>query len=321
MKKRHAVLFIITMAIMAGGSQCGYDVTASVRPLFKDIPRDSNQIHYLSKNYTRKEFRDLKKRELDELKKHLYEKYKITFKTRSTKYFNIAYRCSESRMNHLQHYLVKFFNQVYPRYFIYEPTHAINMVYFAGKNEFRRYTRSGAYGYYSAWNKTLTTYAYSGHGTLWHELIHAFVDQNCSGHPQQWFNEGFASFYEMAFLRNGRVVEGYTNWRMPYLKTSIREGNFSHLKEMMKEMQMKEEYGYAKARFLFCYLWIHGKMKAFVRSYLYELCPRYRGSILGKKAIKKMEELLGKDIDTIHREYLALARKVKKNQKLFRKKA
>jgi len=322
MKSRHVVFASLALTMLFSFMTPAHHMAASAssnRRLFKNIPRDSRHVHYLAKKFTRSKFRKLKADERLKLQKHLQKKYNLTFKTRSTKYFNIAYRCPEARMNHLQRYLVKFFQQVYPRYFIYEPTHVINVIYFANKQSYTKHTKSGAYGYYTSWTKTLTTYAYSGHGTLWHELIHAFVDQNCQSNPQQWFNEGFASFYEMAFLHNGRVSEGYTNWRMPYLKASIQKGSFSHLRDMMKESWMKEDYGYAKARFLFCYLWVNGKMETFVKAYLYDLCPNYRGPRLGKMAIKKMEELTGKNIHTINKEYLAMARKAKKNQKLYRK--
>ncbi|MCP4138137.1 MAG: hypothetical protein GY754_44655 [bacterium] len=290
------------------------------RRLFKDIPRDGKTVHYLGDEYSRKDYKKLKKKELAEFKEDLKDQYGLTFKTRNTKYFNIAYRCSNQGMNHRQNYLTRFFEQVYPRYFRYEPKHPFRVVYFKSKITFRQHTGSPAYGYFNSGSHTLTTYyTYSGHGTLWHEMIHAFVDENIDGNTQQWFSEGFASFYEMAFLYKNKVVEGYTNWRMPILQRAIREGRFVPLKEFMLPQFMSIDFGYAEGRFLFCYLWVHGKMKPFVNSYLYELCPKYSGVKLGRKSIEKIEELMGKNIDQINKEVLAMAKRVGKNQKLVRR--
>ncbi|GMT49698.1 MAG: hypothetical protein IEMM0008_1237 [bacterium] len=231
----------------------------------------------MGKLYHLKTFQKIKSKELSILRKNLKKKYHLKFKIRHSKYFNIAYTCSDKQMNHLQHYLEQFFSQIYPKYFIYEPTAPWNVVYFNTKRQFVQKARSNAYGYYSSSDKTFYTYSRSGHGTLWHEMIHAFMDSNLSVEPHEWFNEGLTSFYEMAFLINGRVSEGYTNWRMPFLQEAIRNNKFTPLKKFLKDKEMQEDFGYAEARFFFCYLWVHNKVVPFVRGYLYRLAQNIKG--------------------------------------------
>ena len=61
-------------------------------------------------------------------------------------------------------------------------------------------------------------------------------------------------------------------------------------------------------------------MIPFVQSYVYELSPNYSGKELGQKTIQKLEELTGKSIDQIESEYITLALKHKKYEKLNQKK-
>lgn len=61
-------------------------------------------------------------------------------------------------------------------------------------------------------------------------------------------------------------------------------------------------------------------MIPFVQSYIYELSPKYQDKALGEKAIQKIEELTGKTIDQIELEYISLALKTKKYERLIQKK-
>ncbi|WP_299465750.1 hypothetical protein [uncultured Microscilla sp.] len=264
----------------------------------------SGQFFYLTKNYTKAALDQVKKKELDSWHKEISQEFGLTFKTKYTqKYFNIAYRCSQEQVDFLLYNLKMFFEPTYPKYFRYEPSYPFKIVYFGTKKEYSRYTGSEAYGFYLPKTKTLYTYANSGEGTLWHELVHAFVDANTHHQVQQWFSEGFASFYEMAAVYGNKFHEGYTNWRHPTLKKKIRKKEFLPLTDFMQEKYMSEGHGYAKARFLFCYLWIHHKMPDFVNAYLYELAPKYKGKELGKQAIKTLEKMLGKDLTAIEQDY------------------
>ena len=261
------------------------------------------------------------KQEIDamaEFKASVEDKFKTRFKVISTKGFYIAYICSKRSINWLKMYLDEFYRQVYPKYFVKEVEKPWKIVYFANKKQFRAKTGSDAYGYYSPRDRTLYTYCNSGHGTLWHEMMHGFMDSNTDRDIHQWFSEGLASFYEMAFLVRGKVSEGWTNWRMPALKEAIKRGQFTHLKEFMMDEEMKESFGYAEARFLFCYLWMKNIIVPFVKGYVYELLPKYSGKKLGKETIKLLEGLAGKSIDKINEEYLYYAKRLKRDQKLMR---
>lgn len=264
----------------------------------------TGQFFYLTKNYSQAELDRVKKKELDRWNKDISEEFGLTFKTKyAHKYFNIAYRCSEEELNFLMYTVKIFFEPTYPKYFKYEPPYPFKIVYFSNKQEYSRYTGSEAYGYYLPKTKTLYTYGGSGEGTLWHELIHAFVDANIDHPVQQWFSEGFASFYEMSAVYGNKFHEGYTNWRHPTLKKKLKKQEFLPLGDFMQEKYMSEGYGYAKARFLFCYLWMYGKMPEFIQTYLYTLAPKYQGKELGKQAIQTMEKMLGKDIVSIEKDY------------------
>ena len=314
-------IILAVMVLFAVGCCSGEKLQNSYmkgRNLYKDLPKDGRFVHYLGQKYKKQDYRKLKQIEIAEFKSYLKRKYNAPFKFRTTKYFNIAYRCSEKRMNHLQHYLLAFFREIYPRFFRYEPLHVCKVIYFENWNAYRRYTGSYAYGFYSPSEITITTHAYSGYGTLWHELIHVFVHENMKQDPQQWFNEGFASFYEFANLFGGRVVDGYTNWRMPYLKRAIRSKRLMHLKDFMKEKWMSGSYGYSAARFLFCYLYMNNVMGDFVKAYIFDLSPRYSGKKLGEMAIKKMESLTGKSINVMHKEYVKLALRLRMNKRLVK---
>lgn len=254
--------------------------------------------------------------ELAAFQSDLERSFRLLFKTRTTEHFAIAYRIDEKKMDNLQHYLESFFNQIYARYFKRELAQNIKIVYFETRSGFSRLTGSNAYGFYRREEKTIFTYGRSGHGTLWHELIHAFLDQNQSCHPEQWFEEGLASFYEMALLVKGQVSEGYTNWRLPALQKAIRVGRVTPLKDFLRQARIEEDFGLAQARFLFCYLWVHQQIVPFVQAYLVDVCPDFQGIERAERVIRLLEDLLGKDLDTINEEFLALARRVKMNQKL-----
>lgn len=78
------------------------------------------------------------------------------------------------------------------------------------------------------------------------------------------------------------------------------------------------DFGYAHARFFFCYLWMKNRLVPFVRGYLYDLLPQHHGEALGQAAIRLAERLLGSNIDKINADYLALVRRTGTNQKLWR---
>lgn len=298
------------------------------KQLLRETKVEEGKIFYLNKIISTEEYEKNKKEELKIYKDDLKSLYKLEFNTHYTKHYNIAHRCNSNQVSKMDSYLKVFFDDIYSRYFIYEPRFTLRIIFFKTKAEFIKVMGYNTYGvyfpesdeFYTATERTLYTYCGSGDGTLWHEMVHSFVDLNTDYDVQQWFNEGFASFYEMGSIQKGKFIEGYTNWRHPELQRIIREKKLTPLKKFLLSEDMREDYGYAAARFLFCYLWMENKMIPFVQSYVYELSPNYSGKELGQKTIQKLEELTGKSIDQIESEYITLALKHKKYEKLNQKK-
>jgi len=285
------------------------------RPL-ADVPPDGETVDYLGRVYSADDYATVKAAELDAFGAGLHLELDRAFETRGSKYFAIAYRVDEAKMRELERLLDAFYAQVYPRYFDCELGEVIHVIYYDTRAEFVRLTDSDAYGFYVRDSKTISTYGRSGHGTLWHELMHAFLDQNLACTPPEWLDEGLASFYEMAFLKDGQVVEGFTNWRLPYLKEAIRKGELEPLARFLADDEIRSTGGLALARFLFLYLWVHDALVPFVRTWVTEICPIGNSVERNDRAVQTLEELLGMDLATIEQNMKSLARKVKVNQKL-----
>lgn len=182
-----------------------------------------------------------------------------------------------------QRYGDAFVRDVVPRYFDAPLTQAQRIAVFENKRAFVRHTQMDAFGFYAYDDRTIYTYARSGYGTLWHELMHAAVHQNAKCTPPDWFNEGLASFYEMAVLRDGHVVGGFTNWRHPILKAAIERGKVTPLATLMRKTELSAA-DLALARFVFVYLWLHGELESFARAYLRDCptVPLWRGEPLAR---------------------------------------
>lgn len=190
---RRIRLLAAGVLVLAGA--WGGAATVPVRTPAGEIFKNRSGIWYLGSVRTAADFRQRKQAEALVLKQELESLCKLPFRVITTRYFNLAYRCPENEIRFLAHYLERFFHDIYPRYFRYEPRAPFRVVYFRTQREFYEMTGSDAYGFYRSDQRTLYTWARSGHGTLWHEMIHAFVHDNTEAEPQQWFNEGLASFF------------------------------------------------------------------------------------------------------------------------------
>ena len=327
---RFLFLFILLFIFVCSSIQAESkrkDALHNRKNLLSKVQSENGKIFYLDKSISIAEYEEKKKKELVIFKEDLKAMYKIEFKVRYTKYYNIAYLCSEKEMDVVENKLKIFFDDTYSKYFIYEPRFTLRIIFFKNKEQFSKKMGYDSYGvyfpespdYFTNTERTLYTYYNPGPGTLWHEMVHSFVDLNTESDVQQWFNEGFASFYEMGSTYNGKFIEGYTNWRLPELQDIIRNKKMKPLKKFLMSSDMNEDYGYSAARFLFVYLWVENKIVPFVKSYIYELSPNYQGKELGQKTIEKLEELTGKSIEQIEEDYKALALKTKTYQKLNQK--
>lgn len=314
-------LSLVFLLIPSGCSSVKTEEKKTERVLWKSVSSSD----YHGRSLSSADFAAEKKKELKQFKSDLESVYPVTFKYRHTKYFNIAYRCSDKDADRIERNLKIFFRDVYPMYYIYEPKFTMRIVYFKSKKEFIKHTDYDSYGFYlgvkdseNSTNRTLYTYWNSGPGTLWHEMIHAFTDANTDYKVNPWFNEGMASFYEHGSTVGESFTEGYANWRLPALHETIRSGKLPTLRTFFQKGLVDREYGYPYMRFLFCYLWINDQMIPFVKTYIYELLPAYKGKELSEKSIETMEKLLGKNISEIEKDMSELALKLKKNEKLVK---
>ncbi|MEQ9366600.1 MAG: hypothetical protein RIF32_20335 [Leptospirales bacterium] len=149
----------------------------------------------------------------------------------------------------------------------------------------------------------------------------------------------------MSFLIDGRVSEGYSNWRLPRMQADLRADRIAPLRVALARPRFRMldrditpeesrdraagEYGYAEARFLFCYLWTRGLLETYVRDVMYDVRPRVlreagddrRNQVeLGPALIQRLEEVTGDSIEEIDAEIRALALRLKKNEKLSQSK-
>jgi len=142
--------------------------------------------------------------------------------------------------------------------------------YRKGAKKFFNDEPSTPYGYYSPEDDALVMNIGPGAGTLSHELVHPYMEANFPNVPS-WFNEGLASLYEQPRERNGHMW-GTTNWRLPNLKTQIKDKSLPTLATMLKTTRdgfYEASYdSYAMARFLCQYLQDHGKLRDFYTKFL-----------------------------------------------------
>lgn len=246
----------------------------------------------------------------------LRTQFQLDFRVRKYEGFFLAFQRESAYVKRMAYYIKEFNRQVYGRYFLRPLRLPVTVVYFKNSATFRKKTKSNAYGFYLPLENTLYTYEGSGHGTVWHEIMHAYIDQNSKVYLPQWFNEGLAAFYEMAFLRKGKVTEGYTNWRHPSMRRAISRKSISHINKALRQGAFDDGFGYAEARFLFVYLYKHKQLVTFVREYI-KLVEA--GKPYGPSAIELLIQLRKKKINQINREYLQLAMQLKKNQKVWPK--
>jgi hypothetical protein len=147
------------------------------------------------------------------------------------------------------------------------------------------------YGYYSPSSSALIMNA-SGLGTLSHELVHPYMEENFA-HVPAWFNEGLASLFERPSERHGHLI-GLPNWRLPELKREIRADKLPTLSKLLHttsdEFYAASWDAYAQARYLVYYLQEHGMLHDFYTKFLADAKD---GS--GQAAL---EALLGEDLAT-----------------------
>lgn len=280
---------------------------------FTIFPKDST-IKYLGEEFSENEYKELKTEELNKFKKDIKNlSCSIKFEYHNSKYFSIAYHSKKKQMLEILNYMEIFYKNIYPKFFDTDPNFSFRIVIFKSQEEFQKCTKSpeGLYGFYypysnSPQSNTFYTFSDSGYGTYWHEIMHGFIDANTDIKPPDWFNEGLASFYEKTPYMNGKINEGYTNWRHPILKNSIKEKSFIPLKELISKYKDRSEIALSESRFLFLYIWKKKSIEVFAKKYLEEILPNYKDDVLTVKTIELLEMVTGLSIEKIEQEMQSL---------------
>jgi len=147
------------------------------------------------------------------------------------------------------------------------------------------------YGYYSTEDDALVMNIGPGAGTLSHELVHPYMEENFPNVPS-WFNEGLASLYEQPREKDGHMW-GTTNWRLPGLVRMINNKTIPSVAKLLETTRdgfYDAPYdSYAYARFLCQYLQDTGKLRDFYKKFLADTKDR-----TGKTALAAT---VGMDLD------------------------
>lgn len=126
------------------------------------------------------------------------------------------------------------------------------------------------YGYFTPEHQALVMNIATGGGTLVHELVHPFIDNDFPRCPS-WLNEGLASLFEQCSDRDGHIW-GLTNWRLAGLQSTIEAGQLPSFPELLSTTRTEfydHDPGshYAQARYLCMYLQEQGALAAFYRDF------------------------------------------------------
>ncbi len=163
-------------------------------------------------------------------------------------------------------------------YFSRNPRHIVTVWLFKNKHSYLKHNKKffneadpgTPFGYYSSRHRALVMNIATGGGTLVHEMVHAFMENNFSRCPA-WFNEGLASLYEQCGTRKGKIW-GLTNWRLSGLKQAIQKNRVPSFKQLIRTSShafYQEDPGtnYAQARYLCYYLQEKGLLRKYYRAF------------------------------------------------------
>ena len=127
-------------------------------------------------------------------------------------------------------------------------------------------------GYYMKDKDALVLDITTGIGTIIHEMVHAFMDNNFPDAPV-WFEEGLASLYEGTIV-DEKGLRGDLNWRLPWLKENLRADKLGSFKAL-SDANVSEFYddnrvaiNYAQSRYFFYYLQDKGLLLEFYKTAL-----------------------------------------------------
>ena len=137
----------------------------------------------------------------------------------------------------------------------------------------------------------------SGVGTLYHEIIHRFVELNYNK-PPVWFNEGLATFFgEQTRCVSDKLTLGCANpWREQVLRGMIENGqkiDIKYLASLSESKFYEHRENYHPTRALFYWIYDSGKLQEYLKNV--------------KKdgyGLEVLEKTVGKSCDQINSELL-----------------
>jgi len=159
--------------------------------------------------------------------------------------------------------------------------------------------RDDVAGYYMRDKNALVLDITTGIGTIIHEMVHSFMDNNFPNAPA-WFEEGLASLYEGTISTDDGLV-GDLNWRLPLLKETIRADKLKSFK-LLSDTNTSEFYddnsiaiNYAQSRYLFYYLQEKGLLLEYYNTALANIkddptCYKSLQKVLKSKDMEKFTQ-------------------------------
>ena len=168
-------------------------------------------------------------------------------------------------------------DRIKKQYFKRDPKQIVDIWLLKNKASYRKHCRSivgyaphTPYGFYSSTHHAILMNISTGGGTLVHEIVHPFIENNFPDCPA-WFNEGLASLYEQCRDENGQIW-GSTNWRLRGLQLAIKSDtlpSFEHLCNTSQREFYDGEKGdnYAQARYLCYYLQEKGLLNRYYHAF------------------------------------------------------
>jgi hypothetical protein len=168
------------------------------------------------------------------------------FRVLETKHFRVISDTSIRYHTVVAGLLEQFLQLVQPRFFERE-MEPVSFFLINGGDDYEAFVRerglpnASGYGLYDSETRSLYARRYfpdgreSGVGTLFHEAVHAMLDADFAGAPPpRWFNEGFASLFEVGRVLRGQWVYGNPNpWRETPFRSAFEQGRVPSLEVLL----------------------------------------------------------------------------------------
>lgn len=196
------------------------------------------------------------------------------FRVLETEHFRVVSDASVRYHTVVAGLLEQFYQLVRPRFFERDIA-IVDLFLINGGHDYETFMRerglpnASGYGLYDSRTRSLYARRYfpdgreSGVGTLFHEAMHAMVGANFpNDSAPRWFNEGFASLFEVGRVLRGQWVYGNPNpWRETPFRTAFEEGRvpaldgfFATPDEAFDAPKAQRDLLYNTGRSLFLYI-------------------------------------------------------------------